>query len=64
VSDCPSIAQIFASNFADACKPNSVSRFDCLKHEFEKVYDNYDPNVGDVRTLVISVELVENVSAS
>jgi len=60
VSDCPSIAQIFASNFADACKPNSASRFDCLKHEFETVYDNYDhPNVGDVGTLVISVEFVE-----
>ena len=59
VSDCPSIAQIFASNFADACKPNSVSRFDCLKHEFETVYENYDPNVGDVGMSVISAELVE-----
>ena len=57
LSDGRSIAELFANNFEQACKPNCRDRFDSLKHDFDISYANYKPSNTDS---VITVDLVMN----
>ena len=56
VSDCRTIAQLFAKNFQEECMPNSLKQFDVLRQEFDKQYTNYSTVSSD---RMITVDMVD-----
>jgi len=57
ISDCHSVAQLFARNFEQACQPNSCTQFKHLRVQFVKQYSCYSTNSSN---RVITVQLVDS----
>ena len=57
ISDCHSVAQLFARSFEEARQPNSFAQFEHLRDEFVKQYACYSTNSTN---RVITVHVVDN----